>query len=350
MYDLADFAMQMGPQQRQAAMANMLRGREQASALQQANQQAHSADIPAAAALMANNPALAQAAQMFSKTRQAQHKPVQMGQQGFALPSQGEFVESPMYREERDATRQARMDQIAAQQAAALQRTREAQAATLERQRERQEANAALQKTLLAMRAAGREPKSAPKGRTLATGALKDLSTKFTTASKIQDLASGFRDDFGDKSMDIIAATQNLLGKKQPFGVGEDYADQSNWWLNYNDAKNMIRHELFGSALTAPEKAAFDAANITEGMASKEIRRRLGQQKAAAQKAYNKLKDLYGKGGYDTSNLDEFQEDLAATPGGAVPTAPTNAPPAPEGIDPEDWKYMTPEERSMWQN
>lgn len=109
-YDLADYAMQMSPQERQMMTAELLRAKmrsAQQQQLAQANQQGHAMDNMAAMAPMMNNPGMVTGATTAAKSMQSQYKPTQMGQQGFMLPQSGEFVESPMYVDEKNAAREA---------------------------------------------------------------------------------------------------------------------------------------------------------------------------------------------------------------------------------------------------
>lgn len=117
-FNLADYAQQMDPMQRQKLMVEMVRAGQQ-SKLAEANTEAHRFDNLASAAPLMNNPALVQSTGIASKNAAAQYKPVQMGQQGFMTPGTGEFVESPMYQDEKNAAReqQTRMQEDRQQQA-----------------------------------------------------------------------------------------------------------------------------------------------------------------------------------------------------------------------------------------
>lgn len=109
-YGLADYAAQMTPEQKQQLAAEMLRARvrQQAEAqLAAAHQQGHSMDNMAAVAPMMNNPGVLASAQAAQRSAQSAYKPVQMGQQGFMLPNTGEFIESPVYADEKQAARDA---------------------------------------------------------------------------------------------------------------------------------------------------------------------------------------------------------------------------------------------------
>lgn len=187
MEDFATFAMGLDPARRAQIMAQAVRGRP----LQEANQQAHAMDNPAIAAMMANNPALAQAAQMAAKTQQGQYKPILLGHQGFALPASGEFVSSPMYEQEQDAARQSReqiagvqrqsIEQVAdANRQAMLQRTQDALAQRREAEDNRQQARTEGLVLRQAMAASSAGAKSATAEIKLGADTDKRIS-KFTT-------------------------------------------------------------------------------------------------------------------------------------------------------------------------
>lgn len=151
------------------------------------------------------------------------------------------------------------------------------------------------------------------KERPLPWNSIKEFSSQAGLADAMTDLVDTFKPDFAGGP--VLGNVQNALGRA---GVG--YADQSNWWQRYQEQSNLIRNELFGSALTATEKAAFDAANITPGMGAKQIETRLKQQAEAAQRAYNRLKDAAAGSGFDVKGLPEVRS--LRTPSPANPTNP----------------------------
>ena len=127
-YDLADYAMQMSPQERQMMTAELLRAKirsAQQQQLAQANQQGHAMDNMAAMAPMMNNPGMVTGATTAAKNMQSQYKPTQMGQQGFMLPQSGEFIESPMYVDEKNAAREATAENTQSRLAQAMQMHRD---------------------------------------------------------------------------------------------------------------------------------------------------------------------------------------------------------------------------------
>lgn len=320
-----EFDPTVDPMAQQKAAALLLRRQQQAGSLRGANQAANRFNTLAAVTAMSNNEGAAQAAQLAARNAQSQNKPISLGAQGFALPSTGEFISSPMYEDEREAVRQATRTAAAEKTAAA----REAMERRLEYQRDRDEQARALRLTLAQIGQSGanarqserldaKQATAAAGGKVLPASNVEKLSKKQGTAQAMADLAGTFKDDFAGTP--LLAGTQNTLGR---FGLSDKYKDQSNWWQNYQEQTNQIRHELFGSALTAPEKKSFEEATIVPGMASTEIKRRLAQQHRATTSAYNKLKKNFGAAGY---NMGQF-EDMAEPGVTPLPGQPaTNAP------------------------
>jgi len=80
--------------------------------------------------------------------------------------------------------------------------------------------------------------------------------------------------------------------------------DLYQWWQAYQDHVNKVRNELFGAALTAPEKAEFEKAMVTKGMSPTQAKANLERQANSALKAYNKIENVLRVQGYSKSALD----------------------------------------------
>lgn len=147
-YNLANWARDAGPQDQQALTVELLRQKilsARQQALAQANASARQYDPLVGVAALANNPDIMQAAQGMQKAQRTRFEPEKMGQQGFMLPDSGEFVESPLYTEERQAQRaavregqDARIDATREGRLGRESATAETQAARLEASKERQ--------------------------------------------------------------------------------------------------------------------------------------------------------------------------------------------------------------------
>lgn len=158
-------------------------------------------------------------------------------------------------------------------------------------------------------------------GKTLPASNLEKLAGKAETADILGGLAGEFKDSYAAMlPSDTFGAIENWAGRYLP-GMPQGLQDQANWWQRYNEQANKIRNELFGSALTKAELEAFKQANIQPGMSAEQIRRRLEQQSAAAQAAYNKILGTYGRGGYNVDGLQSVGSMSAPQVGNAPTTA-----------------------------
>lgn len=128
----------------------------------------------------------------------------------------------------------------------------------------------------------------------LDTTGRKELSEKGGTAATFGNLVSTWSDKYGGYKSDTLG---DLDLKYQRY-IGGDRAGGADWWQNYQTQKNVIRNQLFGSALTVPEREEFDKAQISPGMKPDVIRKNLARQKAAADAAALKLAKSYIADGY----------------------------------------------------
>src|SRR5574343_242975 len=107
-FDLASLSA-ADPMMRQRTLAEYLRNSKRAAdqeALAAATAQTRQFDPMAAIAPMLNNPGAVKSALIAQKNAQGS-APVQLGNTGFMIPTTGQFVESPMYADEKQASREA---------------------------------------------------------------------------------------------------------------------------------------------------------------------------------------------------------------------------------------------------
>jgi hypothetical protein len=108
-YSIADYAVSMDPRQTTAYQAEVEKRRQRADqqqALAAANAQTRQFDQLAGIAPLLQNEGILKATLAAQKAAQ-NLAPEKMGNQGFMLPETGEFVESPMYVDEKNAARAA---------------------------------------------------------------------------------------------------------------------------------------------------------------------------------------------------------------------------------------------------
>lgn len=120
-----DFSLaSLSPEERAAMQANIAQNQRVTDLLRAAGQRANRHNNLAAIAQMAGNQGISKAALLAQKNAQMEASPIQMGQQGFMLPDQGEFVESPMFAENKRADRESKQQMLDAQLAARAEQTR----------------------------------------------------------------------------------------------------------------------------------------------------------------------------------------------------------------------------------
>lgn len=211
------------PEQQSALMAQILRSRARSGQLEGASIDANRLNNLAAITQMANNPAAAAAAKMAASNQQKQFSPVQMGQQGFALPGSGEFVSSPMYEDEKADQRQ--------QQRRLLEQSIEArreQARMLEEGRnQRAQDQALLRMTLAAMRGSGGggqtdKPKTAEELKQEAKAREEQIAQEGVTATveRLRGLY-GQLNQFGGIQSTQRPALENIISRARSSVLGQ---------------------------------------------------------------------------------------------------------------------------------
>jgi hypothetical protein len=160
----------------------------------------------------------------------------------------------------------------------------------------------------------------AGKKKDLSDSLLKDMEDKGSTLANLDDLATRFKPEYAGKMINAVGEAQNVAGQR---GVG--WEDQGAWWSDYAERRNVARNTLFGSAVTAPEKAEFEKADITPGMKPEIIQQKLARQREIARRAAYKLAKAKEVQGYDIAPLETALgyklSDLEGTPAPKKETA-----------------------------
>jgi hypothetical protein len=158
-------------------------------------------------------------------------------------------------------------------------------------------------------------------GKTLPRIAVKDLAEQGSLIENTKLLQDSFEDGFAGWKADAAGRAANTVASN--LGVGNTKA--ADWWRDYQYQANITRQKLFGSALTAQEKAQWDRANISPGMTDQAVRTNLENRRQAEIRAARKLAKAYLAGGYGKEALEAaigFGLDdgaPAAPPAGATP-------------------------------
>lgn len=247
----------------------------------------------------------------FLKRASAARDPMKVG--GGMVTADGRFIKDPDVQRQRQAEflmNQAKAYEQMAQSAENAQQRAAALAAQNEVNNQMRMLGLQIQQGNLDLRRSQQA-----QGQRLPFNAVQDLAKQAGSAETMANIAGTFKENYAAGAVGLpgIGSVQNWIGRNSPFEG--DLKDQANWWQNYNEQANKIRNELFGSALTLTEKAAFEAAMISPDMDAKTIKARLDQQAAAAQRAYNRLVTAAQGSGYNISGLPSVGAVDAPKPG-----------------------------------
>lgn len=92
---------------------------------------------------------------------------------------------------------------------------------------------------------------------------------------------------------------RNWVGRTLPeWATDKDAREGATWWQGYDRYKNAVRHELFGSALTATEQSAWNAADINNTMRPDAIQKNLKIQQDIVEKGIARKASALTEQGY----------------------------------------------------
>jgi hypothetical protein len=118
--------------------------------------------------------------------------------------------------------------------------------------------------------------------------------------------ADTFDDDFGGN---VLGGVENTL-QAYGFDFGMATPGQSEWWADFKGNDNVIRNELFGSALTDTEKAAYSATTIEPGMSPDKIKANLKRRADILQNALMRDRDFMLANGRKPEAVDAIYRPI----------------------------------------
>jgi hypothetical protein len=130
------------------------------------------------------------------------------------------------------------------------------------------------------------------------------LSEEGGKAKSVAEFAATFSDNYGGYGAGIepIAQLKMLAGRTG--WADPKLQESSTWWQGYDKYKNVVRNDLFGSALTPSEQAQFEKADVTPGMDPKTIRANLALQNRLIQGALTRKSGALKAQGYNPAVVD----------------------------------------------
>jgi hypothetical protein len=136
-------------------------------------------------------------------------------------------------------------------------------------------------------------------GKPVSPTVIKQLSGLRTQADDLKDVHDTFKDDYGG----LAGGVGGTVGGYLPKSMGGDkYREATDWWKGYeNQAALVERHEKFGTALSAGERAAWQKATIAPGMSADTIKRNLKERARISNLLYERTVGEYEKAGHGVS-------------------------------------------------
>ncbi len=171
--------------------------------------------------------------------------------------------------------------------------------------------------------------------KTPSASSAKATNATVSAALNVDTMIKGFKDVYANTTkIPFEGSYSNMMGDT-PFG-SDDQQEQVNWWKKYRQIYELgTRNELFGSALTAQEIKAWEAANIGPNSPPEQIRaglqimRQVAMQKAMQQ--YSSDQELYLPNWVDSVYAPLLSQEMQGGGGSGTPSEPT---PYPQGAEP----------------
>jgi hypothetical protein len=170
------------------------------------------------------------------------------------------------------------------------------------------------------------------KGPQMSVGDITKLSEEGGKFANITGFVKDFKPEYaGMMGGATGGSAANWLSRTLPSEIqGQSALDRSNWWQSYDSYKNVVRNDLFGSALTPSEQAEFMKADIHPGMNAETVAKNLQRQEAIVGAGIKRKAAALVQGGYDADVISKAYgippEALGVQRRGAAPAgAPAGA-------------------------
>lgn len=138
-------------------------------------------------------------------------------------------------------------------------------------------------------------------GKPLNSQQIKQLTGLAEIADATDRFINTFDDDYAGYKSEFVGDAVNW--SKRTFG---DESNQGAWWQDYELHQSQIRNNLFGSALTPGEQAAWMKSAIHPGMDPGEVRKNLARRNEIETTAIARLMRGLEAGGHGREQIEEF--------------------------------------------
>lgn len=152
-------------------------------------------------------------------------------------------------------------------------------------------------------------------GRSIPDSAAKRYEEDLGIFGALKRAKGGFQDDYAGNTW-----TGEAENYAQALFSGVGTPGQRDWWADFRSTDNLIRNQLFGSALTEHERKAYEGTTIKPSMDPKEVKRNLDRRYSIVRGALKRRTDFMKKNGYNPRAVDalagEFMQDFMEQQGG----------------------------------
>jgi len=142
------------------------------------------------------------------------------------------------------------------------------------------------------------------KPRNMSINDITKLSEEGGKFSQVAGFGETFKPEYAGYKVKAVGELANMAGRNLPSSmVPENVAKGADWWQGYDRYKNVIRNDLFGSALTKSEIAAFESADITPGMDPGIIQKNLARQRTIIETGLQRKASAMVEAGYEPAAI-----------------------------------------------
>ena len=168
-------------------------------------------------------------------------------------------------------------------------------------------------------------------GRSIPVSLENKLTEQMDIFNALDRAVSNWNDGYSGNALTggMETVIQRMFG-----GIGTP--GQAEWWSDFRSTDNLIRNQMFGSALTETEKKAYEATTISERTDPKVARERLAKRRAIIQQALRRRARTMAANGYNPDAISAvFGDDPALIDALDKPAKPAASEPAPKPSSPD---------------
>lgn len=152
-----------------------------------------------------------------------------------------------------------------------------------------------------------KEAAEAGKGDKLTTQLLDDFRDKGGAVEQMVNLRASFKPEYAGK-LPVFGELERRFKEMLP--MNQEDREFVLWWKGYQDRINVIRNELFGSALTDPERIEFEKAMVKLTTEPELVMQYLEKAETLAKNKFLQEKSVVESQGWNTTGVEGYAPSL----------------------------------------